>query len=60
LAGWFEEMNIGDKLGPYEILAPIGEGGDSARRSSVKDLGDKELLTLVELRLNQGLKWADR
>ena len=53
-------MNIGDKLGPYEILAPIGEGGDSARRSSVKDLGDKELLTLVELRLNQGLKWADR
>jgi hypothetical protein len=36
------------------------EGGDSALRSLVEDLGDKELLTLVELRLNQGLKWADR
>jgi len=21
------ELSIGDKLGPYEILAPLGEGG---------------------------------
>jgi hypothetical protein len=27
LDGRVEEMNIGDHLGPYEILAPIGKGG---------------------------------
>ena len=44
-----------------QLFSPTDtEGGDSALQSLVEALGDKELLTLVELRLNQGLKWADR
>jgi hypothetical protein len=42
-------LEVEDTLTPEETLAILAQIGDSALRSLVEDLGDRELLTLVEL-----------